>query len=112
MSNAARTGEKPIVLLVGKLPGVIGDIARQLSDMHVEWLGAHDHGEVVRQLDSEPRIACVVMGAGLDDSIRGDLIGIIAARRPDITIHLKDRASGPDGMAPFVRKVVDAIVLA
>ena len=46
MSNGARTGEKPIVLLVGKLPGVIGDIARQLSDMDVEWLGAHDHGEV------------------------------------------------------------------
>ena len=34
---------RPIVLLVGKLPGVIGDIARQLSDMEVEWLGAHDH---------------------------------------------------------------------
>ncbi|MFV0303663.1 MAG: hypothetical protein ACK5IP_22815 [Paracoccus sp. (in: a-proteobacteria)] len=105
-------GGKPVVLLVGKLPGVIGDIANQLSDMHVEWLGAHDRGEVVRQLDSEPRIACVVMGAGLDDDARGSLIGVIASRRPDLTIHLKDRESGPEGLALFARRVVDAIVLA
>ncbi|MRX49575.1 hypothetical protein GI374_03770 [Paracoccus sp. S-4012] len=103
---------KPVVLLVGKLPGVVGDIARQLSDMQVEWLGAHDRAEVIRQLEAEPRIACVVMGAGLDDTARGELVGVIAARRPDLTIHLKDRTSGPDGMAPFVRKVVDALVLA
>lgn len=112
MIGGGRAGEMPVVLLVGKLPGVVGDIARQLNDMNVEWLGAHDHGEVVRQLETEPRIACVVMGAGLDDTIRGDLIGVIAAIRPDLTIHLKDRTSGPDGMAPFVRKVVDAIVFA
>ncbi|RJL18062.1 hypothetical protein [Paracoccus siganidrum] len=111
MTNEARSG-KAVVLLVGRLPGVIGDIATQLSDMQVEWLGAHDRGEVIRQLDSEPRIACVVMGAGLDDDVRGELIGVIAARRPDLSIHLKDRDSGPAGMAPFVRKVVDAIVLA
>ena len=52
------------------------------------------------------------MGAGLYDDIRGELIGVIASRRPDLTIHLKDRDSGPDGLAPFVRKVVDAVVLA
>ena len=112
MSNlSSETAKKPIILLVGKLPGVVGDIARQLSDMHVEWLGAHDRSEVIRQLEGEPRIACVVMGAGLDDSVRGDLIGVIASRRPDLTIHLKDRASGSEGIAPFARKVVDALVL-
>ncbi len=52
------------------------------------------------------------MGAGLDDGIRGELIGVIAQRRPDISIHLKERSSGPDGMAPFVRRVVEAMVLA
>ena len=50
------------------------------------------------------------MGAGLDDAIRGELIGVIASRRPDIPIHLKERSSGPDGMAPFVRRVVEAMV--
>ena len=66
---------RPVVLLVGRLPGVIGSIAEKLQDLPVEWLGAHDRDEVVRQLEAEPGIVCVVMGAGLDDAIRGELIG-------------------------------------
>ena len=103
---------KPVVLLVGRLPGIVGHLADQIEDMPIRWLGAHDRAEVIRQLEAEPEIACVVMGGGLDDGTRGDLIGVIASRRPDVSIHLKDRASGPDGMADFVRTVVNAVVLA
>jgi len=74
---------KPVVLLVGRLPGVVGNVAKALEDMPIRWLGAHDRAEVIQQLDTEPGIACVVMGAGLDDTVRGDLVGVIAARRPD-----------------------------
>ena len=102
---------KPVVLLVGRLPNVIANVARQLEDLPIQWLGAHDRAEVIRQLEAEPRIACVIIGAGLDDDIRGELIGVIASRRPDICIHLKDRASGPEGMAPFVHRVVRMEVL-
>lgn len=102
---------KPVVLLIGKLPGIVGDLADELEDLPIRWLGAHDHGEVVRQLETEPTIRCVIMGAGLDDSIRGDLVGVIAAIRPEISIHLKDRESGPQGMAAFVRRVVTAMIL-
>ncbi|AVO37698.1 hypothetical protein [Pukyongiella litopenaei] len=102
---------KPVVLLIGKLPHVIGDVARQLDHLPIEWLGAHDAGEVTRQLGTEPRIACVIMGAGLDDATRGRLIGVIAAQRPDLSIHLKDRASGPEGLVPFVERVVAHEVL-
>ena len=102
---------KPVVLLVGRLPDVISNVARQLEDLPIQWLGAHDRDEVIHQLDAEPGIRAVVMGAGLDDTIRGELIGVIAARRPDICIHLKDRASGVPGMAPFVRRVVEMEVL-
>ncbi len=102
---------KPVVLLVGRLPGVVENVAKQLDDLPIQWLGAHDRTEVERQLDAEPNIRCVVVGAGLDDRIRGELVGVIAARRPDLAIHLKDRASGPPGMAPFVRRVVAIEVL-
>ncbi len=102
---------KPVVLLVGRLPDVVENIARQLEDLPIQWLGAHDRDEVARQLEAEPNIRCVVIGAGLDDKIRGELIGVIAAQRPDINIHLKDRLSGPTGMAPFVRRVVAIVVL-
>lgn len=102
---------KPVVLLVGRLPNVTANVAKQLEALPVEWLGAHDREEVIRQLDMEPKIACVVMGAGLDDSVRGELLGVIAQRRPDLCIHVKDRASGPEGMAPFARRMVEADLL-
>ncbi len=102
---------KPVVLLIGKLPGIVGHLADELEDLPIRWLGAHDHGEVVRQLETEPEVSCVIMGAGLADDIRGDLVGIIASIRPDLCIYLKDRASGPAGMAPFVRRVVSGMIL-
>jgi hypothetical protein len=102
---------KPVVLLVGRLQSVVEDIASQLEDLPIQWLAAHDRDEVARQLDVEPNIKCVVIGAGLEDNIRGDLVGVIAARRPDICIHLKDRSSGPAGMAQFVRRIVAIEVL-
>jgi len=102
---------KPVVLLIGRLPNVIGDVVEQLAHLPIEWLGAHDQDEVIRQIDTEPRITCVIMGAGLDDTIRGALVGIIAARRPDLCIHLKDRASGPAGLGPFVARIVEHEVL-
>lgn len=100
---------KPVILLVGRMPGVVGDTAKQLEHMPVQWLGAHNRQEVESQLEAEPNIRMVVMGSGLDDKIRGELIGVIAGRRPDITIHLKDRASGPDGLAPFARRMAESI---
>ncbi len=89
----------------------IGKVVEQLDHLPIQWLGAHDHAEVVRQLDSEPRIECVIMGAGLDDRVRGDLVGLIADLRPDICMYLKDRASGPDGLVPFVERIVERLVL-
>ncbi len=43
---------KPVVLLIGSLPNVIGDVARRLDHLPIEWLGAHDPDEVKRQLES------------------------------------------------------------
>ncbi|PRY25394.1 hypothetical protein CLV78_102572 [Aliiruegeria haliotis] len=102
---------KPVVLLVGRLPDVMKTVIRELEDLPIQWLGAHNREEVIAQIEAEPNIQCVVIGAGLDDTIRGDLVGVIAARRPDLCIHLKDRASGPEGMAPFARRVVESEML-
>jgi hypothetical protein len=101
---------KPVVLLVGKLPGIAGRMEAALGDLQVEWLGAHDRVEVERQLDAEPNIRCVVIGGTLGDDVRGELVGVVARRRPDISIHLKDRESGPEGMPEFARRVVEAFV--
>lgn len=102
---------KPVVLLVGKLPHVIGNVANELEHLPIEWLGAHDQPEVMRQLDSEPRIECVILGGSLDDDTRGDIVALVAQMRPDVCIHIKDRASGPEGMVPFVARVVHHHIL-
>ncbi len=102
---------KPVVLLVGKLPGIASRMEAALGDLGVEWLGATSRDEVIRQLESESNIRTVVLGGTLDDTLRAELIGAIASRRPDISIHVKDRQSGSEGMPAFARKVVEGIVL-
>ncbi|MFV0359348.1 hypothetical protein [Tropicimonas sp.] len=102
---------KPVVLLVGRLPDVMANVIGDLEDLPIQWLGAHNRDEVIEQLELEPNIRSVVMGAGLDDHVRGELVGVIAARRPDLCIHLKDRLSGPAGMAPFARRIVESEML-
>ena len=39
---------KPVVLLVGRLPGVVGNVAKALEDMPIRWLGAHNRAEVIQ----------------------------------------------------------------
>ena len=102
---------KPVVLLIGRLRDVIGATAQELEGLPVQWLGAHTREEVVEQLESEPGITCAIIGSTMDDQLRGELIGVIAGRRPDISIHLKDRASGPAGFCPFVRRVVEGTLM-
>ena len=101
---------KPVVLLVGKMPGIAGRMEAALGDLGIEWLGATNRDEVIRQLEAEPNIRTVVLGGTLEDTLRGELIGAVASRRPDLSIHVKDRESGPEGMPDFVRTVVEALI--
>ncbi len=96
---------------MGRLPDVVENFTKQLNDLPIQWLGEYNREEVMHQLEQEPGIQFVIMGAGLDDAIRGDLVGIIAAKRPDICIYLKDRKSGPKGIVPFVRRIVEIEIL-
>ena len=102
---------KPVVLLVGRLRDVIGATAKELDHMPVQWLGAHNREEVIEQLETEPKIACAIIGGSLDDHLRGELVSIIASKRPDICIYVKDRASGPSAFTGFVQRVVDGMLI-
>ena len=64
---------KPVVLLVGRLPDILGRLANDLQDLPVEWLGAHDRAEVAQQLEAEPGIVTVIMGGVYADNLRGAL---------------------------------------
>ena len=99
------------MLLIGKLPEVLGSVARDLNYLSIERLGAHDADEVLLQLESEPRITTVIIGCSLDDRVRGDLVCVIARRRPDLRNHVKDPALGPGAMLVFVQLIVEQTVL-
>ena len=76
----------------------------------VTWAEAGTEVDILKSLQGYPDIRLAAMGAGLDDVTRGRLIAVIAAARPDVTIHLKDRASGPGGMAEFVVKLISTFL--
>ena len=102
---------KPVVLLVGRLRDVIGATAKDLEHMPAKWLGAHNNDEVMEQLETEPNIACAIIGGTLDDRLRGEIVSMIASKRPDICIYVKDRASGPDAFTGFVKRVVEGMLI-
>ena len=99
------------VLLVGMLPTIVNNVAEALTDLPMRYVGATSAEEVRQKLDNNPEIRLAILGGGLPSDTRGDLVGIIAKARPDVTIHLMDRDSGPTGMASFVRKVATAMLV-
>lgn len=98
------------VLVMGRKPGIVKAVKLQFGDLGVSWVEVGNFADVSTSLDAHPDIAIAIMGAGLDDKTRGELIGLIARKRPDISIHLKDRKSGPTGMAPFVAQLVKSFI--
>lgn len=93
------------LLLVGRLPGIVDNIKAQIEVPGIEMYGATNAAEVRAEMSNHP-IDTVIMGGGLDDDTRGALCKLIMSIRDDLSIHLKDRASGPEGMTEFVRGVI------
>jgi hypothetical protein len=101
----------PVVLLVGRLPHVTDTVAKELEDLPIQWLGAHDRRELEFQLQAEPNIRTVVVDAGLDDQLRGELVPVVARHRPDLCVHFQDHASGEAGFAKFAHRIAEFEVL-
>jgi hypothetical protein len=93
------------VLLVGLKESVVDGVRQQIDLADVELHLALDI-DGVRDTFAEVPIDHVVMGAGLDLDTRLAIVREIYALSDRTTVHMKDRASGPDGFLPFVRSVV------
>jgi hypothetical protein len=55
---------------------------------------------------AQTRIDHVIMGAGIDLEARLEIIREIFQRSDTTTVHMKDRATGPDGFLPFIAAVL------
>lgn len=99
-------GPRTTVLLLGRTEIVVEDAERHLGMSDVRLLGGTGLEDVRRSFSAEPRIDHVVMGAGLDLQTRLEIVREVFERSDVTTVHLKDRATGPEGFLPFVRAVL------
>lgn len=93
------------VLLLGRLKTVVDGVEHQIDEADVqifEGTGIED----VRSTMTAVGIDHVIMGAGLDLELRLQIIREVFQRSTTTTVHMKDQASGPDGLLPFVRAIL------
>ena len=96
----------PRVLVMGRKPGLVKAVHEKFGPQPVTWAEAVTEVDILKALQCCPDIRLAGMGAGLDYDTRRRLIGVITAARLNVTIHLKDRASGPGSMAELVVKLI------
>jgi hypothetical protein len=93
------------VLLLGRTGFVLDEVQRQLQMPDVQ-LFAGTGIEAVRSVFAKEKIDHVILGAGLDLDTRLEIVREVFQLSDTTTVHMKDRATGPEGMLPFVRSVL------
>ncbi|MBY8166576.1 hypothetical protein KW507_07825 [Vibrio fluvialis] len=96
------------VLLLGRKGIVVEDVQNQLNIPKVE-LFSGTNLEEVRSIFAENKIDHVIMGAGIELQERLNIIQIIFELSESTTVHMKDFASGPQGMLPFVSSILSGL---
>ena len=92
------------ILILGRLDSVVAD-AQQFARPDLEVFRGTSL-EDMRSSFARTNIDHVIMGAGIDLEIRLQIIREIFQLSDTTTVHMKDRASGPQGFLPFVRSVL------
>jgi hypothetical protein len=96
------------VLVLGLNKTIIDEMAGNLDlprvDLHL-GTGIDD----LRGVFARGPVDHVIMGAGLDLDTRLTLVREIFTLSQTTTVHLKDVASGPAGLLPFVRSLLSGL---
>ncbi len=96
--------EEPRILIIGRKQVVIDSLIATLTMQGRNVTGTASREEVRDILDEED-IDLIVLGGGLDDSVRNELSAYIASIKPNIPIRLKDRVQGPEGMVDLINHI-------
>lgn len=95
------------VLLLGRTPFDRQQVQRELGRPGVAFaFGTTIHD--VREAFDAGAIDMVIMGAGIPLDQRLAIIEHVHTVSEATTVHMKDRASGREGMTPFVARLLDA----
>jgi hypothetical protein len=97
------------VLLVGRLGSIIDDVQSQLRAKELELFGATGIDEVRATL-ARTNIDHVIMGGGIPLEDRLAIVRELFLSSETTSVHMKDVASGPEGMLPFARRVLEGFL--
>lgn len=97
------------VLLLGRRGFVLEEVKQQLDLNQIHLLTATTI-EDLRQIMANEEVDHVIMGAGLGLDLRCEMVKEIFMASDSTTVHMKDMASGPEGMLPFVSAVLSGVV--
>lgn len=92
------------VLVVGLKQAVVDGVRDHLDLPDVQFSLATGLDDVRRAFAAGP-IDHVVIGAGIDLDRRLEIVQAVFELSDTTSVHMKDRASGPDAFVPFVRAV-------
>ena len=94
-------------LILGRRHSVVDDAEHQLElDLPGTRLLEGTSIDDARSAFAHTKIDHVIMGAGIDLETRLQIIREIFQASDTTTVHMKDRASGPEGFLPFIRSVL------
>ena len=99
------------ILLLGRKGIVVDDAKSQIDDPGLEILGGTCIDDVRAAFadDAAGSIDHVFMGAGIDLELRLEIVREIFQQSSTTTVHLKDASSGPKGVLPFVKAVLEGL---
>ncbi|QLY32716.1 hypothetical protein H0264_11085 [Nocardia huaxiensis] len=96
------------VLLLGLKASVVEEVRAGLDIPNLE-IRSGTSIEDLRETLAQLPVDHVVMGAGLDLEQRLGIVREIFETSDRTTVHMKDRASGPEGFLPFVQGVLGGL---
>ena len=97
------------VLLLGRTPFDLDEVHNALdSALNVDVLTGNSAEDVMSAF-AENQIDIVIMGAGIDLETRLRIVRHVFEKSENTSVHMKDRASGRDGMMPFVNGVLTGL---
>jgi hypothetical protein len=96
------------VLLLGRTPFDPLAVETEISVSGVELAYGTSLGDVEAAFSRGP-VDVVIMGAGIPLADRLDIVEHVFASSDSTSVHMKDRASGPRGMMPFINQVLSGL---
>ena len=96
-------------LLLGRQATVVEDIKDNIDVTNINLISGTSLQDVKSAFDQH-HIDLVIMGAGLEIQDRLDIIKYIFETSHSTTVHMKDWDSGPPGMLPFVKGVLNGLL--